>query len=239
MSARILPAQIRAIHAIKSRVRLDEGSYRAMLAAFDVPSSTYLTAADADRLLARLRQIPGASNPVQRVAQKASKASGRYAPKLQAMWLALYNLAAVRDNRDAAMHAFLQRQTGLDHTRFLLEAPAAAQAIEALKAWLVREGVRWPEVTRDPPLDRLAMKRAVLRAQWQRGIALGVITAFGPPEACDGLQDYASQILHGAPRRLGSIEDPALAPGDLDKVSAALGKKLRKSPPTAEVRNVG
>ena len=69
---------------------------------------------------------------------------------------------------------------------------------------------------------------AIVRAQWQRGIALGVIEAMGRPEDCDGLQNYASSVLYGAPRRLGAIDDPRLTPADLDKVSAALGRKIRR-----------
>lgn len=230
-AARIQSGQIRAIHAIKTRTRLCDVSYRALLQGFGVASSKDLSEADAELLLRRMRDIPGASTPVERVAKGITKgkAAGRYAPKLQAMWLALYNLAVVEDRRDSAMHGFVKRQTGLDHTRFLQEAASAAAAIEALKAWLIREGVRWPAATGDRFLDIMAMKRAILRAQWQRGIALGAIDAFAPPEACDGLQDYASSILRGGPRRLGSIEDPSLEPADLDRVSSALGAKLRKA----------
>jgi len=225
-AAPITKGQIKAIHTIKSRVRLDPGSYRAMLAGFDVASSTQLTAAEADRLLARMRDIPGASTPVQRPS-KAGQAAGRYAPKLQAMWLALHNLGAVADRRDSAMHAFVKRQTGLDHTRFLRDAAEAAKAIEALKAMLIRSGVVWPELVKDRTADLLAVKRAILRAQWLRCVALGAVTPFGPPEDCDGLQDYASRIVRGGPRRLGTIEDPSLTPAELDEVSRALGKKLR------------
>lgn len=234
MSARnITPEQIRAIHAIKTRTRLPDSSYRGMLAAYGVETSKDLTQADAERLIVRMRDIPGASTPVQR-----AKASGKYAGKLQAMWLALYNLGAVFDRRDSAMHAFLERQTGVQHTRFLQQAAEAHKAIEALKAWMVREGVVWPVMTGDPGLDRMAMKRAVLRAQWMRGIALGAIRAFGPPEACDGLADYVSAIVRGAARRLSSIDDEALTAEDLDRAAAALGTKIRKAQTPEETRRV-
>lgn len=225
-AARITPSQIKAIHAIKTRARLDQGSYRAMLAGFDVASSTQLSADEADRLLRRMREIPGASTPVQRTV-KGKQAAGRYAPKLQAMWLALYNLGAIEDRRDSAMHAFVKRQTGLDHTRFLQEAADAAKAIQALKAMLIRAGVVWPASGPDRAADLLTMKRAILRAQWLRCVALGAITPFGPPEDCDGLQDYASRIVRGGSRRLGTIEDPSLTPAELDEVSSALGKRVR------------
>lgn len=222
-AARIAPEQVRAIHAIKTRTRLDVPSYRAMLQGYGVASSKDLSRAEADRLIERMRDIPGADRPPQ------ARATGRYAPKLQAMWIALYNLGAVRNNRDAAMHAFLEGQTGIQHTRFLQDHADAASAVEALKDWLAREGVVWPEITKDRATDLCRMKLAILRAQWLRLIALGAVQAFGKPEDCDGLQDYASSILRGAPRRLGAIDDPSLTPADLDTVATALGRKIRRA----------
>lgn len=228
------PAQIRAIHAIKTRTGLDDGSYRAMLGAYGVDTSKNLRSDDADRLLGRMRQIPGALARVQR-----SQATGRYASKLQAMWLALYNLGAVVDRRDTAMHAFLERQTGVEHTRFLQQATDANRAIEALKKWMIREGLVWPAVTGAPHGDRMAMKRAVLRAQWMRGIALGAVRAFGPAEDCDGLADYVSAVVRGGARRLSSIDDETLTAEELDRAAAALGTKIRRAQAPAEVRSVG
>lgn len=230
-AARILPAQIRTIHAIKTRTRLDEASYRAMLQGFGVSSSKFLTAADADRLLKQLRNIPGASTPVERTGKGKGKAQGKYAPKLQAMWLALYNLGVVEDRRDSAMHAFIERQTGLSHTRFLQDATDAASAIEALKKWLIRVGVRWPVSKPGTPAVEtiLMMKREILRRQWLRCIELGAVEPFGPPEHCEGLQDYVSRIVRGGSRRVGSLDDPSLTPAELDEAAKALGGKLRKA----------
>jgi phage gp16-like protein len=69
---------------------------------------------------------------------------GKYAPMLQALWIAGYNLGLVRNKDDAALLAFIKRQTGIDHTRFLRYHDDASKAIEALKAWLARDGgVDW------------------------------------------------------------------------------------------------
>ena len=78
-------------------------------------------------------------------ARRGRKAlSGKYAKKLQALWIAGWNLGLVRNRDDAALLAFVKRQTGLDHMRFLQHADDAAKAIEALKAWLARDGgVDW------------------------------------------------------------------------------------------------
>jgi phage gp16-like protein len=67
-----------------------------------------------------------------------------YAKKLQALWIAGWNLGLVRNRDDKALLAFVKRQTGLEHTQFLHDAENAAKVIEALKAWLAREGgVDW------------------------------------------------------------------------------------------------
>jgi len=69
---------------------------------------------------------------------------GQYAPKLQALWIACWNLGLTRSKTDASLLAFVKRQTGVDHTRFLRHAEDANKVIEALKAWMAREaGVDW------------------------------------------------------------------------------------------------
>ena len=69
---------------------------------------------------------------------------GRFAKKLQALWIAAWNLGLVRDRRDEALISFVKRQTGIDHVRFLRHPEDAAKAIEALKGWMEREaGVTW------------------------------------------------------------------------------------------------
>ena len=53
---------------------------------------------------------------------------GPYAKKLQALWIAGWNLGLMRSRDDAALIAFVKRQTGVDHTRFLHDPAAAARA---------------------------------------------------------------------------------------------------------------
>lgn len=70
--------------------------------------------------------------------------TGPYAKKLQALWIAGWNLGLVRNRDDKALLAFVKRMTGLEHTQFLHDAANAKKVIEALKSWLAREaGVNW------------------------------------------------------------------------------------------------
>ncbi len=72
------------------------------------------------------------------------KLTGRFSAKLQALWIAAHNLGIVEKRDDAALLAFVKRQTGIDHVRFLKFPDDARKAVEALKAWIAREGgVDW------------------------------------------------------------------------------------------------
>lgn len=76
---------------------------------------------------------------------------GRFAKKLQALWIAAWNLGLVRNNSDDALIAFVNRQTGIDHVRFVRDSDDAGKAIEALKGWMTREaGVDWSIATFEP-----------------------------------------------------------------------------------------
>lgn len=71
---------------------------------------------------------------------------GKFVKKLQALWIAAWNLGLVKNRDDEALIAFVKRQTKLDHVRFLRDADDARKAIEALKAWMARSaGVNWTD----------------------------------------------------------------------------------------------
>lgn len=87
--------------------------------------------------LRRLGFKPASKGPRKRL-------DGRFAKKLQALWIAAWNLGLVRDRTDEALISFVKRQTGIDHVRFLRHPEDAKKAIEALKGWMKREaGVEW------------------------------------------------------------------------------------------------
>lgn len=135
-------AHTRAIHVLRRQSGMTDADYRGLLKArFSVVSSTDLNDAQAVALIEELRGgAPAASRRA-----PAKTATGKYAPVLQALWISGYHLGVVKSKDDAAMLAFVERQTGLPHTRFLTDPVDAHRAIEGLKAWLAREaGVEWP-----------------------------------------------------------------------------------------------
>lgn len=91
--------------------------------------------------------------------------------KIKALWWSLYWLGAIDEPGDRAISAFVERQTGVSSLTFLDHRKAFA-VIEALKGWLVRVGVEWPEsetvarIAQAVPAytDQLADRHAILAA---------------------------------------------------------------------------
>lgn len=119
------------IHVLKSQAKLDDDSYRDLLEReTGKRSSKGLSSEQRLTVITALKRL---APP-----QETQRASGIYAKKLQALWIAGFNLAVIHDRTDKAMMTFLKRQTGLDHVRFLQDAKDADKAIDALKIWLRR-----------------------------------------------------------------------------------------------------
>lgn len=164
-------AQIGAIHTISKSIGMTEDERRALIAscAGGKRSSRELTSGEAIRVVDRLKALQGGQTGA-RPAKGARQLSGKWAGKLRALWLSGWHLGVVGNSSDAALLAFVKRQTGLDHERFMQSAADARRVIEAIKSWLKREaGVQWPEDG-----DAYFSKRAVHRAQTRRMIACGL-----------------------------------------------------------------
>ncbi len=151
---------IAAMHVAKKELGLDDATYRATLAQVTGKSSSAeMTEPERQKVLEHFRSkgFKGGSKGSRKPLE------GAYAGKLQALWIAGYNLGLVRDRDDRALLAFVKRQTGLDHVRFLRHAQDATKAIEGLKGWLERSGgVDWKE-HEDPADCVLAAQVRMLR----------------------------------------------------------------------------
>jgi phage gp16-like protein len=130
------------IHVLKSKARLDDDTYRDIL--------ERETGKRTSKGMSEVEQLKVIS-ALEAIAPKqvAQTVTGSYAKKLQALWIAGYNLGVVDDKSDKAMVAFLRRQTGLDHHRFLQDPADANKAIDALKLWIRRETGNPDLFTRD------------------------------------------------------------------------------------------
>jgi phage gp16-like protein len=119
------------LHIAKKQLGLDDDTWRDLLEReTGKRSSKDMSDRERGRVLDVLKN--NGFKPVSKGSRKGIE--GKYAPKLQALWIAGYNLGLIRNRDDAALLAFIKRQTGIDHTRFLRYAEDGARAIEALKA---------------------------------------------------------------------------------------------------------
>lgn len=138
---------------------------------------------------------------------------GRFAKKLQALWIAGWNLGVVRNRNDDALVAFVKRQTGIDHVRFVHNAQDAARAIEALKGMLAREaGVDWAEGDHLPDWQRRPGAMIAI-AQWR---LLHGGEEFDFPAFQAFVADHSLCLL------------PAMTARDWVIVMNALGERVRK-----------
>ncbi len=134
-----MTSSIAAIHVARKQLDLEDDVYRAKLVAITGKSSTKdMTEHERQQVLDAFRKIGFQPSPGRKVAGRR-QLTGKFAKKLQALWIAGWNLGVVNDRDDKAMLAFVKRQTGLDDTRFLHHADDARAAIDALKGWLKRE----------------------------------------------------------------------------------------------------
>lgn len=133
-----MTSSIAAIHVAKKQLGLDEDTYRAKLQVITGKSSVKdMTEEERQKVISAFRQ--NGFTPVERRQDGRQKLTGKFAKKLQALWIAGYNLGVVKNRDDAALLIFVKSQTGIDHTRFLHHPDDAKTAIEGLKAWLRRE----------------------------------------------------------------------------------------------------
>lgn len=165
MSA-VTTSQIAIIRTLAARAGFDDETYRDFLSReAAVRSTKQLTLVSAGRVIDRLRELTGQP---QLAKGAVAGLSSPVARKMQALWIAGYNLGLIHDRTDRAMLAFLERQTGVSHTRFLSHPSEASAAIEALKSWLRRDAdVEWPLEHRRGGADPFESKRAVIEAQWR------------------------------------------------------------------------
>lgn len=162
-----MTSSIAAIHVAKKQMGLDDDTYRAKLVRITGKQSAKdMTEGERQSVLTVFRNEGFAPASAARRADGRQKLTGKFAKKLQALWIAAWNLGIVRERDDAALVAFVKRQTGIEHTRFLVYADDASRAIEALKSWIRREaGVSYGNTNGQDWLSADGAK--VAWAQWK------------------------------------------------------------------------
>jgi phage gp16-like protein len=159
---------IAAIHVAKKQLGLDEDTYRAKLANITGKTSAKdMTEDQRQAVLVVFRNegfVPAANA---KGATGRTKLAGKYAKKLQALWIAGWNLGIIHDRDDKALTAFVEGRTGIQSVRWLHHHDDADRAIGALKAWLARDGgVIWSHDDLAPHFKR-AYGYKIARAQFR------------------------------------------------------------------------
>ena len=216
-----MTSSIQIIQTLRRKAGMDDDTYRDFLERETGKRSTKdLNEAQSGRVIAKLRVIvpydATRAKKAKTEVKPSSLATGAFASKLRALWLTAYNLGLVQDYRDTALIAFVQRQTGVSHTRFLIEPLLASKAIEGIKAIIVRSfpDLAKPLVDRDPVL----IKRAVASEQ-KRILIQACATA---PEDDAGV---CINMIRFA--KVDWIDVTTIDAKELDKMQAHLGQFMR------------
>jgi hypothetical protein len=206
-------AALAKIHIDKKEHVIDEDTYRdVMERVTGKRSSKGMSFAQHASVLDEFKRLGWKAK--RRSRSRKTGMAGKYLPKCQALWISGYHLGLIRNPDDAAMAAFIKRQTGLSHERFLIHAGDAAKAIEALKSMLARDGgVKWQDYPDQPQL-------CVIEAQWLKLVEIGAVHSTIPGRPFDDLENYARAVTRHP-------NFSFYKQADWNKLMSALGRKLR------------
>nr|WP_272870888.1 regulatory protein GemA [Agrobacterium tumefaciens] len=148
---------------------MDDFTYRAKLHILTGKTSTKdMTEDERRRVLVSLRGSSPPASPVRQDGRDGKrKLSGKYLPKMRALWIACYNLGVIDDRRDSALEAFaMGRQLpNISDMRFVHKPEDAASIVEAMKGMLARAGVVWADRLPCEPYEKSPGYK-IARAQW-------------------------------------------------------------------------
>lgn len=126
---------IKLIHVGKKTLCLENDTYRAMLIGETGKDSTKkMSDYELDKVLARLRKS-GFKRSIK--ANTRPLADDTMSQKIRALWLLLVELKAVNNASEAALGAYVKRQTGVDALQWL-DKNQSTKVIESLKKWIIR-----------------------------------------------------------------------------------------------------
>lgn len=134
---------IKIIHVAKRSLGLSDEDYRAMLQAQTRKTScSDMSMSELEAVVDHLRSR-GFNAPAQPASKAKTKrlADDPQSRKIRSLWLTLRDLGAVKDSSEAALGAFVKRQTGGERGVERLEwlnNYQATRVIESLKMWVDR-----------------------------------------------------------------------------------------------------
>jgi len=130
---------IKLIHVARRELRMDDDTYRMMLAGMKVldgaTSTADLSVPNLLKVLEQLKQRGFKVRP--NAAGKRPKANDEQSKKIRSLWLTLHDLGAVRDPSEEALAKFVLNMTKVSALQWL-NTGQASRVIENLKQWQSR-----------------------------------------------------------------------------------------------------
>lgn len=133
------PKLIQLIHIGKSKLCLDDDTYRSLLIGMTGKGSTKaMNLSELQTVLSRMRKLGFVPTRATPTTQQASKDSGTtdQLNLIRHLWHSLHNLGAVRVNTETAMASYIKKQSGVSIDE--LDMVQASRVIESLKKWIER-----------------------------------------------------------------------------------------------------
>lgn len=133
------PKLIQLIHIGKSKLCLDDDTYRSLLIGMTGKDSTKaMNLSELQTVLARMRKLGFVPTRATPTTQKASKDNGTadQLNLIRHLWHSLHALGAVRVNTETAMASYIKKQSGVSIDD--LDVVQASSVIESLKKWQKR-----------------------------------------------------------------------------------------------------
>lgn len=179
---------IRLIHVAKSKLALDDDTYRAMLMRIGGKKSS--AEMSVPKLLLVLEHLKESGFKVSSKTPNRPMANDPQSKMIRGLWLQLAKMGVVRNSSEAALAAFVERMTKVSALQWL-STPQASQVIEHLKEWRQRvTGTRAALLLKTlqlPPLRLAAAQEDVVRE--------AVIEALGHRAALDELDEDEFQAV--------------------------------------------
>lgn len=200
---------LRAIHAKRRQVASlkDEDTWRDFVEKHTGQRSTRgLNTRQEKAILTALDALTGTTR------RQSKPIQGRYAPKLQALWIACWNLGLIQSPSNEALNTFAVGQSSVSHVNWVRDHEDAVSVIEALKKMLERKGVDWRKPLKSSPdyMSEPGYKIAI--AQWQ-------LIKMTPP--------WKGQGFHGALNSLGHARIAEMNSRDWIAVMNTFGETIR------------
>lgn len=131
--------QLAMIHIAKKQLGLDDDTYRDIVRLVSngrESSAGELDYAERNKLLEHFKSR-GFKNAPAKNAKTRPLATDDQSKMIRGLWIELFNLDAIDNSSEAALAAFVKRQSGVNASQWL-NSYQASQVIESLKKWVAR-----------------------------------------------------------------------------------------------------